>query len=418
LSTTPQEDPTTHVADKVAETNKEFLKQIKRLYQGDSGLLPILIGLAGLVIYFQIRSSVFLSAGNITNLFVQATIFILLGMAEIWLLLMGDIDLSAGYMAGVSGAVAVILTNTVHHWPWFVVLPLAVFITSMIGAIWGTIVIRLKLPSFIVTLAGLLILEGVLLYLIDSQGNSGGSLPVQEKVLYNLVNGNLTPLATWLFVGAAVVVLGLMMLGADRNRRVNGLETRPGWVTIAKIIALALAGVALVLIFNTNRSTFTNLTGMPFAIPIDMAVLAVGTFILTKSRAGRYIYAIGGNVEAARRAGINVNRYRLLAFMLSGATSGVAGLLYVSRLNGISSGIEGGTYVLYAVAAAVIGGTSLFGGRGKMIHAVIGGIVIATIANGLALINVSPSGLYVVTGLVLLAAVTVDSVARSGSASR
>ncbi len=151
---------------------------------------------------------------------------------------------------------------------------------------------------------------------------------------------------------------------------------------------------------------------MPFAIPIDLGVLAIGTFILTKTRAGRYIYAIGGNVEAARRAGIAVNRFRVLAFAFSGTTAGVAGLLYVSRLGGISNGIEGGQYVLYAVAAAVIGGTSLFGGRGKMIHAVIGGLIIATIDNGMALINVSAAGLYMVTALVLLAAVVVDSIAR------
>jgi D-xylose transport system permease protein len=156
---------------------------------------------------------------------------------------------------------------------------------------------------------------------------------------------------------------------------------------------------------------------MPFAIPIDLGVLAAGTFILTKTRAGRYIYAIGGNVEAARRAGINVNRYRLLAFVFSGFTTGIAGLLYVSRLNGISTGIEGGTYVLYAVAAGVIGGTSLFGGRGKMIHAVVGGLVIATIYNGMALINVSAAGLYMVTALVLLAAVVVDAIARRSNAS-
>jgi D-xylose transport system permease protein len=407
-----------HSPEQVGDSaSVSLLRQIRRLWQGDSGLGPILIGLLVLIIYFEVRTSVFLSAGNITNLFIQATIFILLGMAEIWLLLMGDIDLSIGYSAGIGGAVAVILTSTQHHWSWFIALPLGVLACVLISVAWGTIVIRLRLPSFIVTLAGQIGLLGVLLYLINSQGNSGGSLPVQEKVLYDLVNGNLSPLTTWVVIMASVILLGWLILRSDRRRRSAGLEAKPLWLSFAKVIALAVAGVLLAVIFNTNRSSFTFLNGMPFAIPIDLGVLAAGTFILTKTRAGRYIYAIGGNVEAARRAGINVNRYRLLAFVFSGFTTGIAGLLYVSRLNGISTGIEGGTYVLYAVAAGVIGGTSLFGGRGKMIHAVVGGLVIATIYNGMALINVSAAGLYMVTALVLLAAVVVDAIARRSNAS-
>jgi D-xylose transport system permease protein len=407
-----------HSPEQVGDSaSVSLLRQIRRLWQGDSGLGPILIGLLVLIIYFEVRTSVFLSAGNITNLFIQATIFILLGMAEIWLLLMGDIDLSIGYSAGIGGAVAVILTSTQHHWSWFIALPLGVLACVLISVAWGTIVIRLRLPSFIVTLAGQIGLLGVLLYLINSQGNSGGSLPVQEKVLYDLVNGNLSPLTTWIVIMASVILLGWLILRSDRRRRSAGLEAKPLWLSFAKVIALAVAGVLLAVIFNTNRSSFTFLNGMPFAIPIDLGVLAAGTFILTKTRAGRYIYAIGGNVEAARRAGINVNRYRLLAFVFSGFTTGIAGLLYVSRLNGISTGIEGGTYVLYAVAAGVIGGTSLFGGRGKMIHAVVGGLVIATIYNGMALINVSAAGLYMVTALVLLAAVVVDAIARRSNAS-
>lgn len=390
---------------------------MKRLWQGDSGLGPILIGLLVLIIYFELRTSVFLSAGNITNLFIQATIFILLGMAEIWVLLMGDIDLSVGYSAGIGGAIAVILTSTQNHWPFWIALPLGLIACTLVSALWGVICIRLRLPSFIVTLAGQIGLLGVLLYLIDSQGNSGGSLPVQEKVLYDLVNGNLTPVATWIVLMLLVALLSWAIFRSEQRRRTAGLDEKPFWLVFAKIGALVVAGVLLAIIFNSNRSTFTTLNGMPFAIPIDVGVLAGGTYVLTKTRAGRYIYAIGGNVEAARRAGINVNRYRLLAFTFSGFTTGIAGLLYVSRLNGISTGIEGGTYVLYAVAAGVIGGTSLFGGRGKMIHAVIGGIVIATIGNGMALINVSASGLYMVTALVLLAAVMVDSIARRGSSS-
>lgn len=409
------DESTYHSDEKPATSAATFLNQVKRMWQGESGLGPILVGLLALIIYFEVRTSIFLSAGNITNLFIQSTIFILLGMAEIWVLLMGDIDLSIGYSAGIGGAVAVILTSTQNNWPFWIALPLGLVACTLVSAVWGLMVIRLRLPSFIVTLAGQIGLAGILLFLINSQGNSGGSLPVQEKVLYDLVNGNLTPVATWVVIMVSVVLLSWTILRSDQRRRAAGLDEKPLWLAFAKVGLLVVAGVSLAVIFNTNRSTFTTLSGMPFAIPIDLGVLAGGTYILTKTRAGRYIYAIGGNVEAARRAGINVNRYRLLAFTLSGFTTGIAGLLYVSRLNGISTGIEGGTYVLYAVAAGVIGGTSLFGGRGKMIHAVIGGLVVATIGNGMALINVSASGLYIVTALVLLAAVTVDSVARRGS---
>ncbi|MDE3064220.1 MAG: ABC transporter permease [Acidobacteriota bacterium] len=412
MSIPPTED-TLHLEQPTTMSGSaSVIGQLKRLWQSETGLGPILIGLLALMTYFTIRSPVFLSAGNITNLFIQGTIFVLLGMAEIWLLLMGDIDLSIGFSAGIGGCIAVILTSQAHRWPWWIALPLALIACTSISAFWGVLCVYLRLPSFIVTLAGQIGLAGVLLFLIDSQGNTGGALPVQERVLYDLVNANLYPVVTWIVILAAVAVLSWMILRGEQRRRSAGLEGKPVWLTLVKVAALVASGITLVLIFNTNRSTFTSLRGMPVAVPIDLGVLAIGTFILTKTRAGRYIFAIGGNVEAARRAGVSVNRYRILAFMLSGATTGVAGLLYVSRLGGISTGIEGGEYVLYAVAAAVIGGTSLFGGRGKMIHAVIGGLVIATIDNGMALINISAAGLYMVTALVLLAAVVVDSLAR------
>ena len=398
------------------EVSTNLVAQLKRVWQGDSGLLPILFGLAALVIFFEVRSSVFLSPENITNLFVQSTIFILLGMAEIWLLLLGDIDLSLGYATGLGGAVAVILVSSNYRWPWYLALPLALVVTTACSALSAFIIIRFRLPSFIVTLAMFLGLEGALLYVINAQG-TGGSVSVQDNILYNLVNGNLTPFATWTFVIIVSALMSVMMLRADGARRRSGLGGRPLWITVSKIVMLGVAGLFLILVFNANRSSFAHVVGMPFAIPIDLFVLAAGTFILTKTKAGRYIYAIGGNTEAARRAGVNVNRYRLLAFMLSGFTTGIAGLLYVSRLGGISTGIEGGTYVLYAVAAAVIGGASLYGGRGKMIHALLGGLVIGTIANGMSLLNMNAATQYIATAFVLLAAVIVDSLARRGNTS-
>lgn len=377
-------------------------------------MIPIVVGLLVLGGYFEARSSAFLGVTNLTNLCVQASIFILLGMGEIWLLLLGEIDLSLGYVAGLSAAVATILVDNQFHWAWYLALPLGVATAVGLCALSGALVIGLKLPSFIVTLAGLLGFQGLLIWVADSQG-TGGTIPVQEKVLYNIVNGQLSTVATLIIIAVIVAVLAFMLFRKNAGRRSQGLEASSMAIVVTKIVGMVVAGGIAVWIFNSNRGTFTVIRGMPYAMVILFAMLAGGTFILNRTKPGRYIYAIGGNAEAARRSGIRVNRYRLLAFALTGFTAGVAGLVYASQLGGISDGINGGTLVLYAVASAVIGGTSLFGGRGRMVHALIGGFVIATIYNGMALLSMSAYAQYMATAVVLLAAVTIDTTARRGS---
>jgi D-xylose transport system permease protein len=414
LSVVPEEESSHKDLESDQSAVRQVIGQLRSLWQGDTGMIPIVIGLFALVAYFEVRSSVFLSAGNVTNLFVQATVFVLLGMAEIWLLLLGEIDLSLGYNAGLGGALAAIVEDNQFHWPWPYAIILAVLVTTVVGLLWGYLVIKLRLPSFVVTLAGLLGLEGVLIFAVDRQG-LGGTIPIKEKVLYDLVNGNLTTLATWIFVAVIVAYMSYSIIRTHQQRSASGLENRPFFVVIIKVVLMAASGLVLVLYFNTNRGTFTELRGMPFAVPIVFGVLAIGSLILKRTKAGRYMYAIGGNAEAARRAGVNVNRYKLLAFGLTGVTAGIAGLLYASWLGGMSDNINGGNLVLLAVASAVIGGTSLFGGRGKLTHALVGGIIIATIYNGMALIGMSAATQYIATALVLLAAVTVDSLARRGN---
>jgi D-xylose transport system permease protein len=391
----------------------ELRKRLKVIRQGDSGMIPIIIGIIILGAYFQFRSSAFLSAGNLTNLFIQSTPFMLLGMAEIWLLLLGDIDLAVGWVTAVGAAVAVILMDTQYHWPWYLALPLAILTTTTIGALQGFVTILLKVPSFIVTLGGSLIFEGVAIYLIDAN-NAGGSIPINAGVLHDIANVNMSPLFTWIFSLVVAGGMAFFVWNSDRNRRSSGLDSVPLLETIAKMLALLIASIVLVLIFNANRGSFIVIEGMPYAVPIVVVVLAGFSFILSKTKVGRYLYAIGGNVEAARRAGIAVNRYRLLAFAMTGLTAGIAGLVYASTLGGISDGIAGGTLVLYSVAAAVIGGTSLYGGRGKMIDALVGGLVIGVIYNGMSLIQLSASVEFIATGFVLIAAIAIDSVARRG----
>jgi D-xylose transport system permease protein len=377
-------------------------------------MLPIIVGLVILGAYFEIRSPTFLSAGNLVDLFVQSCVFILLGMAEIWLLLLGDIDLSAGWIAAVGSAIGAILVQSSFNWPWWIALLLAMGATTAIGTLQGAITIALKVPSFIITLAGSLFWEGVAIWVIDGQ-NNGGAISIHEKVLYGIVNLNLSTTWTWIVSLAAAAGMSFLIFTKDRSRRSSGLDSVSIYESIIKIAALFALAIVLVLIFNTDRSSFAVIEGMPYAVPLVAVVLGAFSFILARTKPGRYLYAIGGNVEAARRSGVSVNRYRLLAFALSGLTAGIAGLVYASQ-NGVSDSIPGGTLVLYAVAAAVIGGTSLYGGRGRMINALIGGLVIATIYNGMALIQLSASVELMVEGVVLVAAIAIDSLARRGAA--
>lgn len=386
-----------------------------RLRRGDSGMIPIVLGLIALCVYFEARSSSFLTAGNLNNLSIQATGYVLLGMAEIWLLLLGEIDLSLGFLAGLSGAAAVILTDLQFHWPWFAGIAMALVVGTIVGLFSGLLVIVLRLPSFIVTLAIQLALLGILIWVVDSQG-TGGTISITNGVLHGIVYGHLSILWTDVFIGLTVVGLVAQSFARNKNRRSRELDTTPTPFLLILAVLLVAAGITAAWIFNTNRGYFTlKIQGMPYAIVILGVMVAGSTFFLNRTKAGRYLYAIGGNQEAARRAGIQVNRYRILAFALAGFTSGVAGLVYVSNLNGINDAVPGGTQVLYAVGAAVIGGTSLFGGRGKMVHALVGGVVIGVIYNGMALLSISVYGQYLATAGVFLVAVTIDNVARRGS---
>ena len=384
---------------------------IRRVRNGESGALPIILGLVAIVIFFQVRSSLFLSAGNLVNLMIQAVPFILLGMAEVFVLLLGEIDLSIGYNAAVGATVTL---WAAYSLPWWVAIILGLAASAFLGALQGTIITRLGLPSFVVTLAGYLGLEGFLIILVPHTGHgAGGSIPDPSNILNDLTAGNLSPVAGWVVMVVLVALGGSYMIMRDRRRRISGLVAPPMGVTVLKIAIMAIAGILVVIVGNTNRGVgFTVLNGVPWAVLIVLGVLVLYTVLTSRTRFGRYIYAIGGNAEAARRAGVNLIRIRTLCFTLCGLTAGIAGIMLASQLNSMSTGINGGEYVLFAVASAVIGGTNLFGGRGKMIHALLGGLVIAVIYNGLGLIGLAAGPTFIVTALVLLAAVTIDTLAR------
>ncbi len=409
----------------VAQTLGDYVRgQMLRLKSGESGMLPVLFALIAIVIVFQAISPnhVFLSAGNIVNLFQQSAVFMVLAMAEVFALLLGEIDLSIGYVGPLGGAIAVQLVQpATTNWPWWAAIIAALTATSLIGFAQGSLITRLRLPSFIVTLAGLLIFNGVLLIVLALGPFSGypslSGNSTNLKTLYDLMWGHVTPLQGWIALIVIVGAIGAGLFVRDERRRRSGLVAPPMSLTIIKIAVMAAIGVAVVAVCNLNRAHIGTLEGVPWVVFIVLAVLAAWTFLLQRTRYGRYVYAIGGNPEAARRAGINVTMVRTWAFVLCALTAGIGGLLYASLLGGMSNNVNGGQLVLYAVAAAVIGGTSLFGGRGRTAHGVLGGLVIGGIYNGMYLLGLSVQWEFIVTGGVLLFAVTVDAVSRRGAAS-
>ena len=425
LPTAPPEPPMELLAESPALANSfgDWAQAyVKKIRQGESGVLPVVGGLIIIVIIFQSQQSVFLSAGNITALLQQGAAFVLLGMAEVFVLLLGEIDLSTGYVAAVGAVVTVSAAGTTHNLPWWLSIIIGLAFCAAIGIVQGLLITRLRLPSFVVTLAGLLGWQGVLIYLANREGgpNGGGVIRITNNVLNDLAStGNLSVAAGWIILVVGVALFATLQVVRDQRRRSSGLVAAPWALTIIKIVLVAAAGVVLVAICNTNRGHgIFPIRGVPWVVLIVLGVIAAWSFLLSRTRFGRYLYAIGGNAEAARRAGVNLFRMRLAAYALCSMTAGIAGIVYASRLGSISNNVDGGQLVLYAVAAAVIGGTSLFGGRGKMVHALLGGLVIATINNGMGLIGLSASAQYMVTALVLLAAVTVDALARRGSTAK
>ena len=410
----------------VAGSLREYLRGwMARVRGGQSGVLPVVAGMVLIIVIFEVISPdhIFLSAGNIVNLFQQSAVFMVLAMAETFALLLGEIDLSVGFVAAVGGVIGVQLVQpTTTNWPWWAAIVAALLACALIGAVQGTLITRLGLPSFIVTLAGLLVFNGLMLILLLLGPFSGyPSLAGQGTnlwVLYQLMWGTIDPVVSWVLMFAIVGVLGLVVGFREGSRRRRGLTAPPVSLTVLKIALMAAVGIAVVAICNINRANTGTIAGVPWVVPIVLGILAIWTVLLELTRYGRSVYAIGGNPEAARRAGIDLAGVRTMAFVLCALTAGAGGLLYASYLGGMSNNVNGGQLVLYAVAAAVIGGTSLFGGRGRVMHGVLGGLVIGGIYNGLYLLGLDVKWQFIVTGFVLMVAVTIDAVSRRGGALR
>jgi D-xylose transport system permease protein len=386
----------------------------RRIRSGESGALPIVAGLIVIIIFFQAERSKFLSALNLVNLFQQASIYILLGAAQLFALILSEIDLSIGYVLATGAFVVAELIANPVNFPWWLGILGMLVVTAGIGYIQGSLITRLHIPSFVVTLAGLLFFEGVIIELaqIDKTAVGGVISVSSSSIVYKLVNSNIPVGASWIILVVVLVLFAAVSLRSAASRRARGLAAPPLSITLLITGITAIGGIALVYVCSINRGLLTPLKGVPYVIPFIGLVLFGYSVMLGRTRLGRYMYAIGANPEAARRAGISVQRVRRIAFMFSAMTAGIGGLVYASFLGSVSTGTDGGTYTLYGVAAAVIGGASLFGGRGKPLHALLGGLVIGVVYNGLALMGISAAGQFIATAIVLLVAAAVDSLVR------
>jgi D-xylose transport system permease protein len=382
---------------------------VQRVRGGDMGALPSIAGLIVLFIVFGLANDRFLSNLNMANLATQAGSIIILAMALVPVLLLGDIDLSAG-VAGSTGAAVMGLLIVDHGQSWVVAVVAGLLTGVVIGIVTGVLVAKLGIPSFVVTLAFFLGLQGVLLKLIGE----GGSVRIDQPVISGIANDNMSVTAGWVSAIVIIVVFAGLRLLQHRRKVAQNLQHQPLAVVVLQIVAMAVVLLGVTLVLNQNRSVNVNfpIKGIPYVIPLVVVLLIAWTFALGRTTWGRHVYAVGGNAEAARRAGINVDRIRISVFMMCTTMAVVSGIVLASYGGKVSTASGGGNTLLYAVGAAVIGGTSLFGGKGKASNAVIGGLVIATIANGLGLLAQASWINYVVTGGVLLLAATVDAISR------
>ena len=381
-----------------------------RIRGGDMGPLPAVLGLVVLTLVFTaLRPDTFPSTGNVANLLVQAGAICVLAMGLVPVLLLGEIDLSAGVAGGASaGVMALVVTD--KGLPWYVGVLAALATGMLIGLVIGSLVARLGIPSFVVTLAFFLGLQGLTLRLIGE----GGTVPVRDATIVGIANSNLPVRAGWVLAALTIVLYAALSLLRYRAQARAGLVRSPLAVVLVRIAALALIALAVTYVLNLNRARNPSfvLAGVPYVVPV-VAVLLIGwTFVFSRTRYGRHIYAIGGNTEAARRAGINVMRLRTSVFVICSGMAAMSGVVAASRLNSVTPDAGAGNTLLYAVGAAVIGGTSLFGGKGRVRDAIIGGLVVAVIDNGLGLMGYQSYVNYVVTGSVLLLAASVDAISR------
>jgi D-xylose transport system permease protein len=378
---------------------------------GELGSLPIIVGLVVIVITFGILDDTFLTERNFTNLLLQMAAIATIAIGVVFVLLIGEIDLSVAFVSAVGGVVMTLLLRPDDPgWPWWVAVGVALLCTTAIGLVQALVITKAGVPSFVVTLAGLLIWSGVVL-ILTTQASAVGTIRIQNETVVGIANDFLSDLWGWVLGGVVVLGFALAELRTALTRRAGGLVPKPTLLIAAQVAGLAAITFLAVWYANKDR-------GVPKVALILGILLLFWSFIAARTRFGRHVYAVGGSAEAARRAGINVDRVRIAVFMISGFMAGVGGIMLASRLRSVATSTGGGNLLLLVIAAAVIGGTSLFGGVGRVMSALLGALVIASIQNGMDLLGLASGTKFVITGLVLLGAVLVDSFSKRRRAAR
>ena len=383
-----------------------------RVKGGEMGALPSVLSLFVLTILFSVLNPYFFTQGNFANLLTQTATLMMLAMALVFVILIAEIDLSAGVTSGVAMALFILLTNK-GGVDWRISIVAGLLLGTAIGAMIGFFVAKVGVPSFVVTLGLFLGFQGLQLALLGD----GGLYRIEVPEIRAIMNDNLPAWMGWGFLTVALVIMTAINFYDRSVRSRNGLANRPISLMYTKLAIVGVLGASLVAMLNVNRSTsMKEISGVPIVVPIAITVLFLGTLLLDRTLFGRHLYAVGGNPEAARRAGIKVVKVRIIAFMLCSFLAVISGIFNASRIGAVEA-TAGKAIVLSGVAAAVVGGVSLFGGRGRLVHAAVGALVIAIIDNGLGLLGL-PAGInFLVTGGVLILAATVDAVSRKRSSS-
>lgn len=388
-------------SDPLQRTVEYVQDYVARVRSGEIGPLPIILGLIIIVVIFQSQNQNFLTARNFVNLIVQMAGYTVIAIGVVYVLLIGEIDLSIGYVSAVSAVFMTLQLQEPNGWPWYTAVTVSLMLAGGIGIIHGLIITRFRVPSFIVSLAALLAWNGAVLILIGS----AGTVIIQDKVVVGIASYFLPPIWGWI---AAVITSGVYAINQTLqwySYRKHGITGQPGLIVLLHIGVMTALSFGVVIIANRDR-------GVPFVGLLLLILLAGFTFLATKTKFGRYVYAVGGNKEAARRAGIDVDRVLVIVFMISSLMAGAGGIVLASRLRSVDTAAGGGNLLLNSIAAAVIGGTSLFGGSGKVSSALLGALVIASVENGMGLLGLSAGVKFVITGMVLLLAVLIDAVSR------
>jgi D-xylose transport system permease protein len=377
---------------------------LRRLASGDIGSLPIIVGMIIISVIFQSANPHFLEPHNFVNLITQLAGTAMIAYGVVFVLLLGEIDLSVGYVSAVCGvAVAILLRDPAAGWKWYTAIPVALLVVAGIGLLQGMIITFFNVPSFIVTLAGLLAWNGVVLHEIGQ----GGTVIIQDVTVTGIANSFIPAegLLSWIIVIGGILAYTAQIIRRNNSRRQKGLKPRPTLSIVFELVILTVLAVIFVVVCNQDR-------GVPVVSIILLIALLGLTYLARNTPFGRYVYAVGGSAEAARRAGISVTRIRIIVFIMSSTLAGMGGIILASRLRSVDTNAGGGNLLLDAIAAAVIGGTSLFGGRGFVGSALLGALVIASVDNGLGLLNLAAGDKFIITGIVLLIAVIVDALSR------